>query len=50
MAANGRRKRAQLALKLDINDERIPKLVGVVFLFLRSIFHRLHFLSVYLAH
>ncbi|MBK8655917.1 MAG: DNA translocase FtsK [Haliscomenobacter sp.] len=33
MAAKGRRKRAQLALKLDINDERIPKLVGVVFLF-----------------
>lgn len=33
MAANGRRKRGQLALRLDINDERIPKLVGVVFLF-----------------
>ncbi len=38
MAANGRRKRSQLALKLDINDERIPKLVGVVFLFFACYF------------
>lgn len=33
MASKSRRNRGQLFLKMDINDERIPKLVGIVFLF-----------------
>lgn len=33
MAAKSKGRRGQLSLRLDINDERIPKLAGVVFLF-----------------
>lgn len=34
MAARKRKKKGQLSLKLGINDERIPKLVGILCLFL----------------
>ncbi|WP_421947359.1 DNA translocase FtsK [Phaeodactylibacter xiamenensis] len=34
MAAKKRKKKGQLSLKLGINDERIPKLVGILLLFL----------------
>ena len=33
MAAKSKARRGQLFLRLDVNDERIPKLAGVVFLF-----------------